>query len=163
MRNALHFAVLILLVASLAAQKKHKPEGVKSEEERSASDARSFMELFSKLERDWAVAVQKNDQGSLDAIVANEFVERDAAYPDKTVTRAEWMKKNIKDYGLDPLAIRSMTVRAFLGNAVVTFVQKQKAAPSGTNQSGVYLIVDLWVNNHGKWQVASRSLSPVPK
>jgi hypothetical protein len=159
MRNAMLLAVLLSLATPLAAQKKHKPEEVHSEEERPASDAHSFMELFSKLERDWVLAVQKKDQVSVDAIVAPEFIERDATDPDHIITRAEWMEKNLPDYKLDPLGIRSMTIRAFLGNAVVSFVQK--AMPSGSGRSGDYFMVDVWVTNHGKWQVASRCASPV--
>jgi hypothetical protein len=54
-----------------------------------------------------------------------------------------------------------MTVRAFLGNAVVSFVQKQKATQNGTGGSSEQFIVDVWVANHGKWQVASRFSSLV--
>jgi hypothetical protein len=161
-RKTLLFATLLALIVPVAAQKKQNPEAAKSEEDRPASDARSFMELFGKLERDWGLAVQKKDQPSLDAMVAAEFVERDAIDPEHIVTRAEWMERNLKDYDLDPLGIRSMTVRAFLGNAVVVFVQKQRPTRSGSGPGKDYFIVDLWVTNQGKWQVASRSISPVP-
>jgi hypothetical protein len=160
MRQAILLAVLLSVAMPVVAQRKHKPEDVKSEEERSASDARSFMELFGKLERDWGLAAEKKDLMSLNAIMAEEFIERDAADPDHPVTRANWLQKRLANYNLDPLQIRSMTIRAFLGNAVVSFVQKQKASPF-TRESAEYLIVDVWVVNHGKWQVASRFSSAV--
>ena len=71
------------------------------------------------------------------------------------------MQERLSDYKLDPLQIRSMTIRAFLGNAVVSFVQKQKATQNDAGRTAEYFIVDVWVANHGKWQVASRFSSVV--
>jgi len=142
-------------------QSKHNLEDVKSEEQRPASDAHSFMELFGKLERDWGLAVEKKDQKSLNEIMADEFIERNAADPENMITRTKWMQEQSSDYKLDPLQIRSMTIRAFLGNAVVSFVQKQKATQNGAGRSAEYFIVDVWMANHGKWQVASRFSSLV--
>jgi hypothetical protein len=160
MRQAILLAVLLSVAMPVVAQRKHEPEDVKSEEERSASDARSFMELFAKLERDWGLAAEKKDLMSLNAIMAEEFIERDATDPDHPVTRANWLQERLTNYNLDPLQIRSLTIRAFLENAVVSFVQKQKANQP-TRESAEYLIVDVWVVNHGKWQVASRFSSAV--
>lgn len=155
MRRAILLAILLSVAMPVVAQKKHKPEDVKPEEDRSASDARSFMELFGKLERDWGLAAEKKDLTSLNAIMAAEFIERDATDPEHPVTRENWLQERLTNYRLDPLQIRSMTIRAFLGNAVVSFVQKEKAnQPSRARDE--YLIVDLWIVNHGKWQVASR-------
>ena len=161
MRQAVLLAVMFSVAVPGVAQRKHKPEDVKSEEQRPAADAHSFMELFGKLERDWGLAAAKNDQKSLSEIMADEFIERDATHPENVITRAEWMQKRLSDYKLDPFQIRSMTIRAFLGNAVVSFVQKQKATQNGAGRSAEYFIVDVWVANHGKWQVASRFSSVV--
>lgn len=160
MRQAILLAVLLSVAMLVVAQRKHKPEDVKSEEQRAASDARSFMELFGKLERDWGLAAEKKDLTSLNAIMAEEFIERDAADPDHAVTRATWLQERLTNYNLDPLQVRSMTIRAFLGNAVVSFVQKQKTNQPA-RESAECLIVDVWVVNHGKWQVASRFSSAV--
>jgi hypothetical protein len=161
MRRAVLLAVLLSVAVPVVPQSKHNSEDVKSEEQRPASDAHSFMELFGKLERDWGLAVEKKDQKSLNEIMADEFIERDATDPENTITRTKWMQKRLSDYKLDPLQIRSMTIRAFLGNAVVSFVQKQKATQNGAGRSAKYFIVDIWVANHGKWQVASRFSSVV--
>ncbi len=161
MREAVFLVVLFSVAMPVVAQSKHKPEDVKSEEQRPASDAHSFMELFGKLERDWGLAAEKRDQKTLNEIMADEFIERDATDPETVLTRTKWMQKRLSDYTLDPLQIRSMTIRAFLGNAVVSFVQKQKATQNGAGRSAEYFIVDVWVANHGKWQVASRFSSVV--
>ena len=151
----LALAILHLLALPLAAQAQRQHSATeKSIENRRASDSHSFMELFNKLERDWGLAVQKKDRAFLDSIVAPEFIERDAADPRHTITRSEWMDKNLANYTLDPLSVQSMTIRAFLGNAVVSFVQKQTVSDSSTPDD--YFIVDLWVTNNGQWRVASR-------
>jgi hypothetical protein len=155
MKRAILLAVLLSVAMPVVAQRKRQAEDVKSEEERSASDARSFMELFGKLERDWGLAAEKRDLVSLNAIMAAEFVERDATDPEHPITRENWLQERLTNYNLDPLQIRSMTIRAFLANAVVSFVQKEKANQASRG-SDEYLIVDLWIVNHGKWQVASR-------
>jgi hypothetical protein len=161
MRQALLLALLFSVAVPVVAQKKHKPEEARSEEQRPASDAHSFMELFGKLERDWGLAAEKKDEKSVYEIMADEFIERDATDPENVITRTKWMQERLSDYTLDPLQIRSMTIRAFLGNAVVSFVQKQKATHNGADRRAEYFIVDVWVANHGKWQVASRFSSVV--
>ena len=161
MRKAVLLGVLLSVAVPVVPQSKQKPEDVNSEEQRPASDAHSFMELFGKLERDWGLAVEKKDQKSLNEIMADEFIERDTTDPENMITRTKWMQERLSDYTLDPLQIRSMTIRAFLGNAVVSFVQKQKATQNGAGRSAEYFIVDVWMANHGKWQVASRFSSLV--
>jgi len=161
MRQAVLLALSLSVVMPVGAQSKRGSEDVKSESQRPASDAHSFMELFGKLERDWGLAAEQNNQKSLNEIMATEFIERDAADPENMITRTNWMQKRLSDYKLDPLQIRSMTIRAFLGNAVVSFVQKQKTNQSGEGGSYDHFIVDVWVANHGKWQVVSRFSSLV--
>lgn len=34
--------------------------------------------------------------------MADEFIERDAADPDNTITRTQWMEERLSDYKLDP-------------------------------------------------------------
>jgi len=162
MRKVWFCLLLLSLVTPAAAQERSKGEDVTPERDRPASDAHSFVELFTKLERDLELAAHTKNQTSLDALVAPEFTERAAIDPEHPVARTEWMEKVLPDYKLDPLGIRSMVIRAFLGNAVVSFVQKQEVPASGGAANRDYFIVDLWVVNQGKWQVASRFMSPVP-
>jgi hypothetical protein len=159
MRKFRILVFLLLFAEPLLAQKTPKSEAVTPEPERTASDAHSFMELFSKLERDFGLSVLKRDQTSLEAFLAPEFVERDAANPDQMITKAQWLARDLKLYNLDPLGIRSMTIRAFVRNAVVSFVQKQRTDVPASGRSHDYVIVDVWVINHGRWQLASRTVA----
>jgi len=153
--------ILLSLALPVVAQERSKSEQVTPENDRPASDAHSFMELFTKLERDLEVAAQSKAQVSLEALVAPEFIERSAVQPELSVRRSEWMGKVLPAYRLDPVGIRSMVIRAFLGNAIVSFVQKQAAGGPGAAGTREYFIVDLWVVNQGRWRLASRFVSPV--
>jgi hypothetical protein len=119
------------------------------------------MEMFSKLERDWMLAVQKRDKAALDALLAPEFIERRSTDPEHDVRRADWMQDALNNYKLDSFAARDMVIRAFLGNAVVSFVQSRKATAAGADRSGDFFIVDLWEVDHGAWRVATRFVSPI--
>jgi len=143
------------------AQKKHKSEAVTPESERSAQNAHSFMEMFGKLERDWMLAVQKKDKAALDALLAQEFLERRSTDPAHDVARADWMQDALNNYKLDSFSARDMVIRAFMGEAIVSFVQSRKATVAGADRSGDFFIVDLWVVNHGNWQAAARYISPM--
>jgi hypothetical protein len=160
-RRVLIVVTVISATLALGAQKKQKHEQVKEEAERPASDARSFLELFGKLERDLGLAVQNRDRAGLDAMVAPEFVERDATDAEHEITRERWMDKTVESYNLDPSSIHFMSIRAFLGNAVINFVQKSKRPPVSGEKIREQFIVDVWVVNQGKWQVARRFISPV--
>jgi len=155
-------ALLLSVTPPSGAQGKHTREASTSEDQRPASDAHSFMELFGKLERDWGLAAEKKDHKFLDDIMAEEFSERTAADPQNKIAKASWIQKRLLDYDLDPLQIRSMTIRAFMEDAVVSFVQSRKATKNSASQGADVFIVDVWVVNHGKWQVASRFSSAVP-
>jgi hypothetical protein len=132
-----------------------------TQQEKPASDARSFMELFTRLERDWIRAVQEKDQTKLDAILAPEFSLRSSEDPEKPKDRADWIKSALTSYDMRSFDHRAMAIRAFLGVAAVSFVQRQQATIDGKDCSGDYLIVDIWEAHHGQWQVSARYMAPV--
>jgi hypothetical protein len=129
--------------------------------ERPASEARSFVELFTKLERDWIQAVQEKDQTALDAILAPEFMLRSSEEPENPQLRADWIDRALHRYQIRTFSHRALAMRAFLGVAIVSFVQSQQATIDGKDYSGDYFIVDLWEVNHGQWQVSARYVAPV--
>lgn len=157
------FALLLSLCLAVpcAAQAVHKKERETPEPERPASDAHSFMELFTKLERDFAQAVQKKDETSLEAILAPEFMLRTSDNPENPLPRAESILRALTSYDIRAFNHRSTAIRAFLGVAVVSFVESRQATIGGKDCSGDYFIVDLWEANHGRWQISARYVAPV--
>ncbi|MGA9136211.1 MAG: nuclear transport factor 2 family protein [Candidatus Sulfotelmatobacter sp.] len=131
------------------------------EEDRPASESHSYMELFSKLERDWTQAIQKKDRTALEAILAPEFTLRTSEDPENPTPRTDWIEKALTSYNIHSSSERAIVIRAFLGVAVVSFVQSQQVTTDGKDDSGDYLVVDLWKASHDKWQVAARYMAPV--
>ena len=159
------FALLLLFVAVpclFAQKKKHQEKSEQAAEQRPATDARSFMELFTKLERDWADAIQRKDRAALDAILAPEFLVRTAADPEHPIERAEWVNDTLSKYQLRSYTNRAMVIRAFLGVAVVSFIQSQQVSVAGKDRHSEYLIVDLWETDSNKiWHPAARYIAAV--
>jgi hypothetical protein len=159
-------SILLTLVFSLcvathlAAQVNRKHEPATPEKERPASDAHSFLELFTRLERDWIQAAQGRDGAALDSILAPEFTGLSSESPENPLLRADWIQRTLTGCDILSYSHRAMTIRAFLGVAVVSFVQSQKATCDGKDCSGDYLIVDLWETNHNRWQVSARYMAP---
>jgi len=156
-------AGVLLFSLSVAAQKEKQKETQATEVERQTSDARSFMELFTKLERDWMDAVQKKDLEALDVMLAPEFLERSSADPEHSVSRADWIRDVLANSEIRSYSFRAMTIRAFLGVAIVSFVESEQTSARGKETNGERLIVDVWQTNHGKWQPAMRFFTPIPK
>lgn len=159
---------IVVLVLSLplcfiplyAGEQGQQHEQPKLEEEKPASDSRSYMELFTKLEHEWIQAVQKKDKTTLDAILAPEFTLRTSENPENSQSRADWVQNALTSYDIHSFSQRAMAIRAFLGVAVVSFVQSEQITANGKDSSHEYFVVDLWKANHNKWQVCARYISP---
>ena len=150
----------LLLSPSVSAQKKKQKEAQTTEAKRQSSDARSFMELFTKLESEWMNAVQKKDREALDAMLAPEFSVRNSADPEHPVSRSDWMQYALTDREIRSYSFRAMTIRAFLGVAVVSFVESEQTTTRGKESTHEWLIVDIWEANRGTWQPALRFFAP---
>lgn len=150
---------LSCLASPCIAQRVHKEKPESSEAERPASDSHSFMELFAKLERGWVDAVKQKDGAAMDAILAPEFMFWTSEDPENPMPRADFVQNVLTDYDLHSFSYRSMAIRAFLGVAIVSFVETREQIIDGKNRRGNQFIVDLWEVNHEKWQLAARYVS----
>jgi Domain of unknown function (DUF4440) len=156
-------AGVLLLSFNAAAQKKKQKETQAAEVERQTSDARSFVELFTKLEMQWMEAVQKKDREALDAMLAPEFLVRSSVDPEHSVSRTDWMRDVLTNSEIRSYSFSAMTIRAFLGVAIVGFVESEQATTRAKEFDGERLIVDVWQANHGKWQPVMRFSAPVQR
>lgn len=158
--------VLVFLVVCVClpviAQKTHKKESRTDEENRTASDAHSFMELFTKLENGVALAVQHKDASELDRVLAPEFVVHSAANPEHPTVRADCIRQ-LSNWSLQSYDLHAFAIRAFATETIVSYVQSQRATQQRRDQSADYYVVDLWVVNHGDWQLAGRYISRICK
>jgi hypothetical protein len=156
--------VLGLCVTAWAEKPQKKVDAAASAAARPAADARSFIELFTKLEANTMTAIQQRDSIALDAMLAPEFIVRNPEDSADPVSRGIWMKAALTRWDVRSFSQSAMVIRAFATEAVVSYVQTQQASFDGKDRGGKYLVVDLWVVNHGTWQLAARNIgSAIPR
>jgi hypothetical protein len=160
MTKTLLLLLIVWTCLPLFAQKIHEKKTVISEQNRTASDARSFMELFSKLENGVALDTQQRNGLALERILAPEFIVRSAENPEHPMVRADWIQQVLSSSSMQSCSLAAFTIRAFATEAVVSYVQSQQAASDRQNCTGEIFVVDLWVVNHGEWQLAARYTAP---
>ena len=156
------FTLLLVIAISLSgfAQKKKGKQHESTE-----GGVRSFMQLFTNLERDWTTAMQKHDTAALDKLLAPEFIVRTAEHPEHVIDRSEWLEKIVPAYKIESFSQRDMAMRVCPGDiALVSFVQSNKATVKNSDKHGRFLIVDVWVANRSRnqGQAAQRYWAPVP-
>ena len=154
--------VLAFVVSTEAKQKKTPEKPVTPPGQRSAANAHSFMELFTKLEADVSSATERQDRNALESLLAPEFILRRASDPDHPTTRADWLGNLASQSPVKAGTQRSMAIRAFANEAIVSYV----AVPGPDSGSGGHnpasdFVVDLWVVNHGTWQLAARNAARI--
>jgi uncharacterized protein DUF4440 len=155
--------LFFFLVLSSAGQKKTHSRPEHPDNDGPIPDARSFMELFGKLELRFDQAVHERNAESLDSMLAPEFSMRSSINPETPLSRPSWIEKALAG-GEDRVCTHeAMTIRAFADVAIVSFVCRQKGALRNKDLSSDYLVVDVWEANHTTWQVGARYLAPVAR
>jgi hypothetical protein len=155
--------LLFFLVLSSTGQKKTHSRPEHPDSDGPIPDARSFMELFSKLELRFDQAVHEKNAESLDSMLAPEFSLRSSINPEISLSRASWIEKALAGNDNHACTHEAITIRAFVGVAVVSFVCRQTATDDGRDVASKFLIVDVWEANHQQWQVGARYMAPAGK
>ena len=151
--------VALLMVIAISVSSYAQTTRRKEKRESGEGGARSFVQLFTRLERDWTTAIQKHDTAALDKLLAPEFIVRTTADPERVINRSDWLEKIVPTYKIDSFSQSGMTVRVFHGDiALVSFVQSQKATVNNSHENGKFLVVDVWIANRAssQWQPAQR-------
>lgn len=114
------------------------------------------------LERLWNEAQVNRDSASLDALVAERFVntEYDGEVSDKTKFLSD-----IKDPLFKPTAatIQSVKVNLFGETAVITGVYRTKGTYQGKPYDHLGRFTDTWIAENGKWQCVASHTSLLKK
>jgi hypothetical protein len=152
-------AAVLIVTLHASAEKPPDQETHTSSNKEPAADARTFIELFTRLEREWLDAAGAHNRDALETLLAPEFVQRSSKDPEHLMSRAEWIEGALAHHD-NPREVRALTIRAFLGVAVVSFVESHETALHGHTDDGDRLIVDIWRTNHGQWQPALRFVTP---
>jgi len=116
--------------------------------------------LFSGLEKQLLLVIQKKDKAALGAMLTDEFA---IEMPDADILDGdEWLDSvTAADFTLKSFAVRQISA-VDLGNAVlVKFDRVQEATFKGQPDNGEYFVVDLWKKEGDSWKLANRYVSKV--
>jgi hypothetical protein len=158
------YAVCLVLIVThgIAQDASPRPNTENTEAPHATSSARSFADLFEGLESDVGRAIQGKNIHALDSLLAPEFSIRSSMKPESPRPRAEWIQDLSAAGGGCAVDRRATRIRAFLGVAVVSFVQSCRNTDNSANSANAeYLIVDVWATFHSKWRISERYVAPV--
>lgn len=161
--SKISLAVVLLCMTDLChgqQAQNQKDSTAAQEERRPAADSHSFVELFTKLEDQWTQAIQRRDRSRLDAVLAPEFILRNSEDPEHPVIRDRWMRNVLAAPEIQSFAHSTMAIRAFMGVAIVSFVEEERVNSDGQNRTVRRFIVDVWEVNSGQWLAAERFVAP---
>lgn len=162
--SKISLAVVLLCMTGLChgQQAQNQKDSIAAQEERRpVADSHSFVELFTKLEDQWTQAIQRRDRSRLDAVLAPEFILRNSEDPEHPVIRERWMRNVFAGPEIKSFTHRAMVIRAFMGVAIVSFVEEEQVKSDGQNHTVRRFIVDVWEVNRGQWLAAERFVAPL--
>ena len=116
--------------------------------------------LFTNLETQMLLAVQKKDQTALAAMLTDDFaVEMPNA---DRMAGEDWVNSVMaKDFALEKFGVHQMSVIDLGNAAVVKYERLQQATQQGANENGQFFVIDLWRKDGDKWKMANRYVSKV--
>ena len=109
-----------------------------------------LVQVFSTLESELMVALQKGDSAVINQMLADDFELRSGAMPGTPMPRAEWLRNS---HGQAAMPIEQMAVHDYGTTAVVSFLGKRRA------RQDVFM-VDTWSKSGDIWKLAVRYASP---
>jgi len=116
--------------------------------------------LFTNLETQMLLAVQKKDQPAVSAMLTEDFA---IEMPNADRMAAEdWLGSVMsKDFVLEKFGVHQMSVIDLGNAAVVKYERLQQATQKGANENGEFFVVDLWKKDGETWKLANRYVSKV--
>jgi hypothetical protein len=163
LQSALLLLVVFRMSISVSAQQPQRQDdsALVREQDRPVADSHSFMELFTKLEDQLAHAVQGKDRSGLEPLLAPEFIVRNAEDAGHPALREAWISDAMTGPQIGSISNNTIAIRAFIGVAIVSFMQEEQQKVNGKDRTARFFIVDVWEVNHQHWQAAERFMSPV--
>jgi ketosteroid isomerase-like protein len=106
------------------------------------------------MEKDWVQAAIKKDTVATDRIIADDWIG--VAFNGTTLTKADVLN-DLKSGATASQAIElgPLKVRVYGDTAIVNGSSTEKSTWQGKDSSGHYVLVDVFVNRGGRWQVVS--------
>jgi len=116
--------------------------------------------IFTGLEKQMLLAVQKKDKAAVTALLTDDFeIEMPDADP---LAGEDWIDSvMVPDFSLKSFVVRQMSVADLGDVAVVKYDRLQQATFKTKNLNGESFVVDVWKKNGDSWKLANRYVAPV--
>ena len=108
----------------------------------------------------WQRAIEARDAEAADAILAEDYALV-VTHPEPVVMpREEWLRL-LPDYDVRGYEIHHRSVEVRDGVASVVQRVEMDALVAGVDRSGLFVLVDIWVDAGGAWRVWRRHSTPL--
>jgi len=160
MRASLIARFVSILVLTLAALLTSAQEPWKPPLTSRIKTATRQVVLFTNLETQMLLAVQKKDQRALSAMLTDDFAI-DMPNADR-MAGEDWLDSVMsKDFALEKFGVHQMSVIDLGNAAIVKYERLQQATQKDANENGQFFVVDLWKKDGDTWKLANRYASKV--
>ena len=123
------------------------------------SQGSSAVELaIIQMEKDWVQAALKKDAGAMDRIIADDWVG--IAFDGTTLTKGAVLNDLKSGTTVShTIELGPLKVRVYGDTAIVNGSSTETSTWQGKDTSGHYMLVDVFVNRNGRWQVVSSQVT----
>ena len=111
------------------------------------------------LEQQWNDAILRNDSAAAGAFMAAEWTEitSDGA----VLTRAEDLAELVGGYHANSLRLSGITVQVYGTTALVSGLSDERSNYRGTDTSGRFRWMDVWVRHADRWQCVASTVAKI--
>ena len=123
------------------------------------SQGSSAVELaIIQMEKDWVQAALKKDAGAMDRIIADDWIG--IAFDGTALTKGAVLNDLRSGTTVShTIELGPLKVRVYGDTAIVNGSSTEKSTWQGKDTSGHYMLVDVFVNRNGRWQVVSSQVT----
>ncbi len=109
-------------------------------------------------EREWLLALERHDFGSLADILAEDFSLTSWASEGEIVTKDQYLR-DARHVTISSAAIDNCSLQIYEHTAVLKCRLHWNAEFQGRTWCSEFLITDVWANVHGRWRAVARHAS----
>lgn len=153
MKRILQILLLVLATGSTAFSQRAAAEP--------GSQAGQDEQVITQIELDWEHALLTADVATLDRIMVPEFRMGDAnGFTSKADILAD-LKSG--DYKCEAMVLEDFKVALFGDTAIAYVLETEKSSYKGTDTSGQYRGIDVYVKRNGQWRAVAAQFAKVTK
>ena len=122
-----------------------------------STDQRSEQEL-SSLENEMMEAFKRGDKATLERLLAEEFILTSATSKGELLNKRQYIG-GLQAIRVESFRFHDFTFRFFGDAAIINCRIDWKSTWNGRDWSADFLMTDVWIKRHGRWQIVTRHSS----